>query len=179
MSAKVNKSITIHQGKIFKLVTENITLANGISSDMDIIRHPGASAIIPLFNTNTVLLIKQYRYAIEKYIWEIPAGKIDDDESPLECAKRELIEETGYSAKNWQKVGEIIPVPGYSDEQIHLFIANDLMPARQNLDKDELLDVHEIKFNDAIKMIHRGEIQDSKTICGFFMTTQWLEQTGY
>ncbi len=178
MSAKVNKTATIHQGKIFKIVTENITFSNGVFSDIDIIRHPGASAIIPLSDKNTLILIKQYRHAIEKYIWEIPAGKIDDDEPPIECAKRELIEETGYSAKNWQKMGEIIPVPGYSDERIHLFVANDLVPAKQNLDKDELLDVHEIKFNDAIKMIHRGEIQDSKTICGLFMTMHWLEQTG-
>lgn len=178
MSAKVNKTATIHQGKIFKIVTENITFSNGVSSDIDIIRHPGASAIIPLSDKNTLILIKQYRHAIEKYIWEIPAGKIDDDEPPIECAKRELIEETGYSAKNWQKMGEIIPVPGYSDERIHLFVANDLVPAKQNLDKDELLDVHEIKFNDAMEMIHRGEIQDSKTICGLFMTMHWLEQTG-
>ena len=179
MSAKVNKSATIHQGRIFKIVTENITLANGVSSDMDIIRHPGASAIIPLSDKNTLILIKQYRHAIGKYIWEIPAGTLDHAEPPIECAKRELIEEIGYSANQWQKVGEIISVPGYSDERIHIFLAYDLVPARQNLDKDEMLDVHEIKFDDAMEMIHRGEIQDSKTICGLFMTIHWLEKTKY
>jgi len=121
MSAKVNKSVTIHQGRIFKIVKENITLANGVSSDMDIIRHPGASAIIPLSDKNTIILIKQYRHAIGNYIWEIPAGTLDHDEPPIECAKRELIEETGYSANQWQKLGEIISVPGYSDERIHIF----------------------------------------------------------
>ncbi len=179
MSAKVNKSVTIHQGRIFKIVKENITLANGVSSDMDIIRHPGASAIIPLSDKNTIILIKQYRHAIGNYIWEIPAGTLDHDEPPIECAKRELIEETGYSANQWQKLGEIISVPGYSDERIHIFLANDLVPARQNLDKDEMLDVHEIKFDDAMEMIHRGEIQDSKSICGLFMAMHWLEKTGH
>ena len=179
MSAKVNKSVTIHQGRIFKIVKENITLANGVSSDMDIIRHPGASAIIPLSDKNTIILIKQYRHAIGNYIWEIPAGTLDHDEPPIECAKRELIEETGYSANQWQKLGEIISVPGYSDERIHIFLAYDLVPARQNLDKDEMLDVHEIKFDDAMEMIHRGEIQDSKSICGLFMAMHWLEKTGH
>ncbi|MDY7032323.1 MAG: NUDIX hydrolase [Thermodesulfobacteriota bacterium] len=176
MSAKTNNSVTIHQGRVFKMVTENITLANGVSIDIDVIRHPGASAIIPFSNKKRVILIKQYRYAVGGYIWEIPAGTLNPDETPITCARRELIEETGYSAHEWQKLGEITPVPGYSDERIHIFLATNLIPAEQNLDKDEMLDVHEVEFDDAIEMIYRGDIQDSKTICGLFMAMRWLER---
>ena len=177
MSAKVNQSVMKHRGRVFKMVTENITLANGVSIDIDIIRHPGASAIIPLCDEDTVMLIKQYRHAVGGYIWEIPAGTLDTDETPLICAKRELIEETGYSARDWKKLGEITPVPGYSDERIHIFLATKLISAEQNLDKDEILDVHKIKLKNAIEMIHKGDIQDSKTICGLFLVTHQLGQT--
>ena len=169
MSVKINSRTTIHQGRVFTLVTENIILPNEVAIDIDILRHPGASAIVPLSHKNTVILIKQYRHAIGEYIWEIPAGTLDPEESPMACAKRELTEETGFSANQWRKLGEITPVPGYSDERIHIFLATDLTPAKQNLDKDEVLNVHEIGFDQGIKMIYKGEIQDSKTIAGLFM----------
>lgn len=151
------------------MVTENITLTNGEIVDIDILRHPGAAAMVPLLDRETVVLIRQYRHAVGGYIWEIPAGTLAPEESPLVCAKRELIEETGFSANAWHKLGEITPVPSYSDERIHIFLAEDLMPAEQNLDNDEMLDVHKIRFDDAIKMIYKGEIQDSKTINGLLM----------
>lgn len=178
MSAKVNSSATIYQGRIFKMVSENITLANGVSTDLDIIRHPGAAAIVPLSDKNTVLMIKQYRHAVGGYIWEIPAGAFDPGETAVACAKRELIEETGYLARDWEKLGEMTPVPGYSDERIHLFLASGLLPAEQKLDKDEALDVHEMKLGDAMEMIYRGEVQDGKTICGLFMAAHRLGQIG-
>ncbi len=173
---KVNKSVSIHHGRVFKLVKEHITLANGVSSEIDIIRHPGASAIIPMSDKNNVILIKQYRHAVGNYLWEIPAGTLNPNESALICAKRELIEETGYSAIAWKKLGEIIPVPGYSNELIHIFLATGLKSAKQNLDFDEILEVHEIKFADALTMIYQGEIQDSKTVCGLFMAAHRLKQ---
>ena len=172
MCAEVNDITTIHNGRVFKIVSEDITLANGVSTNMEIIRHPGASAIVPFLNHDTIILIRQYRHAIGDYIWEIPAGTFDPSETALVCAKRELIEETGYMANEWQKLNEITPVPAYSDERIHIFFATDLEPAEQNLDKDEILEVHEIKFTKALDMIYRGEIQDSKTICGLFMAAQ-------
>jgi ADP-ribose pyrophosphatase len=143
---------------------------------MDIIRHPGAAVMIPLFNKNTILLIRQFRHALGDFIWEIPTGTLKAREKAIDCAKRELTEETGYSAKEWHKIGEIIPLPAYSDARMHIFIAADLVPAEQKLDKDELLDVHQIKFDDAIDMIHKGEIQDSKTISGLFIALHWLKQ---
>jgi len=176
MNTKINRHVTLHEGRVFSLVTENVTLENGVTIDLDIIRHPGASAIVPLTENNTLLMIKQYRHATGGFIWEIPAGTLDPDETPLQCAKRELIEETGFSAKAWQRLGEITPLPGYSDERIHIFLATDLTPASQDLDMDEILHVHEISFDEAVKMIQRGEIEDGKTISGLFMASLCLNE---
>lgn len=174
MSAKVNKSVTLHKGKVFTLLRENVTLDNGVTVDLDVIRHPGASAIVPVSDGNKLILIKQFRHSVGDYIWEIPAGTLDPDETYLECAQRELVEETGFSANTWQKLGEIIPVPGYSDERIRIFLATELAPAEQDLDKDEVLAVHEIRIDDAVDMIRKGAILDGKTITGLFMANQLL-----
>ena len=175
MPATVNRSVTILQARSFRVVAENITLPNGVTTDTHVLRHPGSAGIIPLFNETKLVLIKQYRHATGDFIWEIPAGTLDPQETPLNCAKRELVEETGYSAGGWKKLGEIFLAPGYSEERMQLFLATDLTPARQNLDLDELLDVHEIGFDEAMEMISSGTIQDSKTISGLFMAAHWLK----
>ncbi|RLB13105.1 MAG: ADP-ribose pyrophosphatase [Deltaproteobacteria bacterium] len=172
---RVNKRDVVYEGRIFKLVKENITLENGISTDLDIIRHPGAAAIVPAYGYDKIVLVKQYRHAIGEYIWEIPAGTFDGNEDPLECAKRELAEETGYSADFWEKLGEITPVPAYSDEKIHVYFAANLVKEKQNLDEDEILHVHTLRVPDVLEMIQRGEIRDSKTIASLFMATLWMK----
>gem|GEM_PF-78997 len=178
ISAKLNETKTIYKGRVFTLASDNITLPNGVTTGIDIIRHPGAAAMVPMLNKNTVLLIKQYRYAAGGFIWEIPAGTLNPGESPLECAKRELVEETGYSADKLEKLTEIVPVPGYSDERIHIYLATGLVKAVQKLDKDEILNVHEINMNDALKMIAKGEIIDSKTISGLYLASCFLVNRG-
>lgn len=175
MYARVNSSVTLHRCRVFELLKENITLRNGVTTDLEIINHPGASAIVPVSHDRTLLLIKQYRHAIGEYIWEIPAGTLNPDETPLECAKRELQEETGFSASTWEKLGEITPLPGYSNERIHIFLASDMSRARQKLDRDEMLDVHMVSIDNAFEMIHGGLIQDSKTISGLFMANRRLK----
>ncbi|RJQ50528.1 MAG: NUDIX hydrolase [Desulfobacteraceae bacterium] len=169
MLVNVNSRILLHQGRTFHFVKENVTLENGVTVDLEIVRHPGAAAIVALSSPKTVVLLRQYRHALGRHIWEIPAGTLNPSESALECAKRELVEETGYSAAEWRKLGEITPVPGYSDERIHLFLAGSLSPAKQNLDHDEVLDVHEVQLEEAMKMVSRGDIQDGKTICSLFL----------
>jgi ADP-ribose pyrophosphatase len=169
MTAKINSRTIIHRGRVFSLVKENVTLDNDVTTDMEFIEHPGATAIIPMFNDSHILLLKQYRHALRQYIWEIPAGTLDPEEGVIDCAKRELIEETGYSAEQWQKLGEITPVPGYSDERIHIYLATDLQPAEQDLDKDEIIRVHKVKFSEALEMVKNGEIQDAKSITGLLM----------
>jgi ADP-ribose pyrophosphatase len=178
MSAIINSSATLHKGRVFNLVNENYTLENGVTAEMDFIQHPGAAAMVPMLNNQEVVLIKQYRHAIREFIWEIPAGTLDAGESPLNCARRELIEETGYSADDWHPLGTITPGPGYSDERINIFLASDLKIAEQQLDADEMLNVHPIKFNNALQMILRGEISDGKTITGLFLASEWLNRKG-
>lgn len=176
MAAKINNQVVIHKGRTFSFVKENVTLENGVTVDLEMVRHPGASAMVSLIKQDTLILLKQYRHAVGRFIWEIPAGTLSPNEAALDCARRELIEETGYSAKTWKKLGEITPVPGYSDERIHIFLAKDLVPAEQNLDRDEILDVHEVPFQEALKMIEHGDIQDSKTICGLHMAMHHIRE---
>ena len=161
----------LHKGKVFRLSKERLTLPNGETVELEIIHHPGAAAIVPLLADRRVVMIKQYRHAVGRFLWEVPAGTINPGESPIECAKRELPEEVGYRAHVFQKIGEIYPVPGYSDEHIHIFLATGLTPGRQNLDTDEVLDVKPIALEEALEMIKRGEIRDAKTIIGLFFTT--------
>jgi ADP-ribose pyrophosphatase len=176
METKILKQTQLHQGRVFTLIREKITLPNGTTVDLDIIRHPGAAAMVPLNEDGSLVMVRQYRHAIGEYIWEIPAGTLNPDESPLECAKRELIEETGYSATEWEELGAIVPVPGYSDEKIHIFLAQGLRPARQDLDPDEILRVREIPLEEAFHMAERGEIKDSKTISSLFLLRSRLEK---
>lgn len=175
MSATINSRTKIHHGRVFKLVSENVTLENGVTTNIEFVHHPGAAGIVPMPDENHIILIKQYRHSLREHIWEIPAGTRDPDESMLTCARRELAEETGYSAEKWIELLEITPVPGYSDERIQLFLATEMKAAQQNLDKDEMLNVHTISFDQALKMIRRGEIRDSKTISGLYLAFFWLQ----
>ncbi|MBT8341662.1 MAG: NUDIX hydrolase [Desulfatitalea sp.] len=167
--ATINHKRTLHHGRVFEFTVENVHLDNDVTIDLEIIRHPGASAVVPITEEGAVILIKQYRHAVANYIWEIPAGTFDGKEDPLACARRELIEETGFAARRWQRLGAVTPVPGYSDERIHLFMARDLTPAKQRLDHDEILQVHTIAFDQVMEMIFDGQIEDAKTIAGILL----------
>jgi ADP-ribose pyrophosphatase len=172
---QVKKRETIRHGRAFDLTVENVTLPNGVNIDMDIIRHPGASAIIALSTEEEVVMLKQYRHAIGGELWEIPAGTFDGKEDPLVCAQRELIEETGYEAQTWESIGAVTPVPGYSDERIYLFIARDLIRKSQKLDPDEIIEVHRLPFRQVVSMILGGEIEDAKTVSAIFHTLPRLK----
>jgi len=169
MATRVNHRTPLYKGRVFLMVKENVTLDNGATADLEYLEHPGAAAIVPLSEAGEVVLIRQYRHALKRYIWEIPAGTLDPGEAVEACARRELTEETGLSAAAWEKIGEITPVPGYSDERVHLFLAGRLTPARQALDADEVLAVHRVPLAEALRMIDRGDIQDAKTICGLLL----------
>jgi ADP-ribose pyrophosphatase len=169
MSYPCNESRAVHKGRVFTLHRDRITLPNGVDTILDVIRHPGAAAIVPVTAQGNVLLIRQFRYAMNGHIWEIPAGTMEPDESPLACAQRELGEEIGVSASRWRKLVELMPLPAYSDEIIHLFRAEELAPTRQHLDPDEILEIHEFSYEDALEMIAAGAIRDAKTIAGLMM----------
>ena len=171
---KVNNIRTLHKLKLFTLVTESITLSNGFETDIHILRHPGAAAVVPLTASGAIILIHQYRHAVGENIWEIPAGTLDPGESPLTCAQRELIEETGFSATTFNELGDIVPVPAWSDERITIFLATGLAAAEQALEKDEQLEVHEVQWERVLTMIDRGDIKDAKTVTGILRAQRYL-----
>lgn len=169
MPVNVNACQRIHSGRVFDIYQEDVTLENGAHVAMEIIRHPGAAAIVALTANKEILLIRQYRHAVDGFIWEIPAGTISGSETPLECARRELTEETGYCADTWSDLGVITPAPGYADERIHLFIARDLKEKAQNLDQDEVITVHKVAPEEVLSMVAGGKIQDAKTLSALFL----------
>lgn len=173
-NAKVNHSALIRKGRVFDFYAENVTLPNGVTMDIEVIRHPGAAAIVPVMDDGQILMLKQYRHAVGGFIWEIPAGTLDPGEDVDACAARELTEETGYRARQMQKLGQITPLPAYSDERIHLYLATGLSRASQNLDADELLYVHPVAMDRAMAMIADGTIQDAKTITGLHLAASRL-----
>jgi len=174
MPIEVLTQKTIRTGRVFDITVENVTFPNGTNIDLEIIRHPGASAIVPLTSDCEVVMLKQYRHAVGRTLWEIPAGTFDAGEAPLACAKRELTEETGFEAEAWESMGAVVPLAGYSDERIHLFLAKGLTPASQSLDPDEIIEVHSIQLDKVVSMIQEGEIEDAKTIVAIFRTIHRL-----
>jgi ADP-ribose pyrophosphatase len=162
---QVHERRLIHTGRIFDIYTETLSADSGKPFQLDIIRHPGAAAIVPVTAEGEIVLLSQYRHAAGGTIWEIPAGTLEDGEAPEQCARRELTEETGFIAQSWTRLGSILPLPAYSDERIHLFLARDLTPARQALDADEILAVHTFAFEVVFEMVRDGRIEDAKSIC--------------
>jgi ADP-ribose pyrophosphatase len=158
----------IYKGRVVELVVESITLPNGHAMQLEVVRHPGASAVVALTASDEVLLVRQYRHAVGGYIYEVPAGKLDG-EAPEVCAARELIEEAGVEAGSLELLGSIVTTPGFSDEVIHLFLARDLRPAQQQLEEDEVLTVERVPFARALEMCRRGELRDAKSMCALLL----------
>ena len=151
------------RGAWLEVVTESVQLPNGTSIDLDIVRHPGASAVVPFVTDDEVLLIRQYRYATGGELWEVPAGKLDVGEDALTCARRELEEEAGQRAGRLEALGPMWASPGFTDEQIHLFAAFDLEPVPQRLEADEVIELEQMPFRRALEMVWSGEISDAKS----------------
>jgi ADP-ribose diphosphatase len=156
----------IYRGRVVNLNLETVTLPNGSTIELEVIRHPGAAAAVPLTDDGNVLLIRQYRHAAGGYIYEIPAGKIDPGEDPLACAAREVEEEIGRRASSLTPMLSFYTTPGFTDEVIHLFLATGLTPGTQSLEQDEVLEVVEMPLEQAIRHIADGTIRDAKTIIG-------------
>jgi ADP-ribose pyrophosphatase len=157
---------TIFKGKVVTLNLETVTLPNGTTVELEVVRHPGAAAIVPLKDERTVVLIRQYRLAAGGFIYEIPAGKLHPGEDPRDCAAREIEEEIGYRAGRIDRLETFFTAPGFTDEVMHLFLATGLTKTAQKLDHDEVLEVVEMPLEDAIARIRDGTIRDAKTIVG-------------
>jgi ADP-ribose pyrophosphatase len=156
----------IYRGRVVTLNLETVTLPNGATIELEVIRHPGAAAAVPLTDDGNVLLIRQYRHAAGGYIYEIPAGKIDPGEEPIACAAREVEEEIGRRPSSLAPMLSFYTTPGFTDEVIHLFLATGLTPGTQSLEHDEVLEVVEMPLEQAIRHIADGTIRDAKTIIG-------------
>ena len=162
--AEVHRIQTHYQGKLFSFVSEDVTLPNGTRAEMAVVRHPGSTAVVPLLDNDTVVMERQYRHALRDYLLEIPAGTMEPGEKPLDCARRELEEETGYQAKQMIELGPVHILPAYSDEITHVYIARELHLTRQRLDKDEILDVVHYPLDQTLAMISDGRITDALTV---------------
>ena len=159
----------VYTGKFLKLNLDTVALPNGKITELEILRHPGASATVPLKENGKVVLIRQLRHATGGFIYEIPAGKLDLQEDPRVCAARELEEEVGYRAGHLELLTSIWTAPGFTDEVIHIFLGTNLEIGRQNLDQDEILEIVEWDLEEAISKIQDGTIRDAKTIIGLQM----------
>jgi ADP-ribose pyrophosphatase len=159
----------VFTGRIISLDIDTVQFPNGNVGELEMIRHPGASAVLPFLDPMDaadprVLLIRQYRHATGDYLWEIPAGRRDGDETPEATAERELREETGYRARHFQRLTSIWTTPGFTDEVIHLFVATELTPGQDALEADEVLAVHEKRWGEVLEMVRNGTITDTKTL---------------
>src|SRR2546425_5430855 len=153
---------------------ESAALPNGVTLDLAVIRHPGASAIVAIDANGAIPLLTQYRHAVGGWLKEIPAGCINAGETPRACAERELREEAGLVARQWDQLGTIVTIPSFCDERITLFLARDLTCAERALDHDEVIDVERVPLDEALIMIRRGEICDAKTIAALHLTCEFL-----
>lgn len=162
---KTLTSEIVFKGKIFDIKHDEVELSNGAKSFRDIILHPGGVVIVAQ-KGEKIILVKQYRYAISEAIFELPAGKLEKGEDPFEAAKRELYEETGYEASNWESLGYINTTAGICNERLYLYKAQITDFIGQKPDENEIIDYFEFDKNEVFDMIKKGEINDAKTICG-------------
>lgn len=164
----------IYSGRIVKLDVIDVRLPDGKETTREIIRHPGAVALVALDAEQRVLLVRQYRNAADKILLEIPAGTLHPDEAPLACAERELQEETGYRPGKLEPLGGIYAAPGYTTEFIHLFLATDLSESRLAMDDDEFIEVERLPLPEALAMIEQGVIADGKSVVGLLRVARRL-----
>jgi ADP-ribose pyrophosphatase len=164
----------VYDGSLLKVHRDVVRLPDGAEASREYIRHPGAAAIVALFDDGRVLLERQYRYAQRREFIELPAGKLEPDEPHLETARRELLEETGYAAQEWTRLGVLHTAIAYTDEAIELYLARKLTKGERRLDAGEFLETLILPLDEAIEMIRDGRITDVKTIAGLLWVRTFL-----
>lgn len=173
--ARVLSSRIAFRGKVFHVTSDEVVEPNGVHAKRDIVRHQGSVVVLPVDttgNTPRVLLIRQYRYAPDEMMWEIPAGRIDDGEQPLEAGKRELAEETGFTARKWKRALSFYASPGFMNEMMHILLAEDLTSGKATPEEDERISKRFFPLATVVNMINTGKIRDGKTIAGVLWYAQ-------
>lgn len=173
-TTKLSKEV--YKGKLLHVFYDEAILPNGAISSREWIKHPGACAVVPVFENNDVMLIDQFRYPPRKLFLEVPAGKIDQGEAIDKTAERELLEETGLKAESLINIGHFYPAIGYANEVIHIYVARGLSQTNEDTDDDEFVQQRRIPFQKAIEMVHSGEINDGKTICCLLRVEHYLKE---
>ncbi len=161
---KTLNSEQIFNGKVVKVFRDDVEVSNGHKSFREVVRHNGGVVILA-FKENKILMVRQFRYPMREVLLELPAGKLEKGEDPFLAAKRELEEETGYQANKWTDLGYVYTSPGYSDEKLYLYKAENLEYTRCHPDEGEILEPLELEYNDVMKMVKNGEVSDAKTLC--------------
>ncbi len=175
MNYKILESNILFRGKVFNLRVDKIRYDSGNEGVREIAVHPGGAVVVPVKDDGKLVMVSQYRYPMERNLIEFPAGKLDFNEEPIICATRELQEETGYSAANFQRLGSISTTPGFCTEILHIFLATGLTPGDHKREEGEFgMEVKEFSYNEIEEKIMKGDIFDSKTICGLFMASKFL-----
>ncbi len=167
-------SETVYSGNLLHVKRDRVRLPNGSETGREYIVHPGAVLAVPVLDDGSLVFERQFRYPLGRTFIELPAGKIDPGEDPLVTGQRELLEETGYSAREWTKLAELHPCIGYSDEIIHIYLATGLDAGDHNRDHDESLDVFTLTLSQAMEALRRGEITDGKTMIALFWAEKYL-----
>lgn len=166
---KTLESKRVYEGRIINLRLDSVSLENGNTAMREVVEHPGAVGIVALKENGDIVMVKQYRKAVEQVLLELPAGKLEQGEDPADCAARELTEETGYTAGDLRYLVSFYTSPGFSNEVMHMFLATDLKEGKNDPDDDEMVETVEISRDRAIDMILKGEIKDGKTIAGILL----------
>jgi ADP-ribose diphosphatase len=162
----LNRRSEVYKGRVVNLVVDSITTSQGVDTVREVFQHPGGAAVIPLFPNDDVLLVKQFRYPMQEYLLELPAGKIDPGETPESTAARELEEEVGYTCGRLTKIAEFYTTPGFCDERLFLYLAEELEPCEKLQDEDEEIEIVRFSLDVLPELIKRGGIVDAKTIIG-------------
>ncbi len=166
---------TIYDGKIIRVENWRVSLPDGREAAREVVIHKGAAAIVPVDAQGMVTLVRQHRVALDTFTWEIPAGKLDSvSEDPLDCAKRELEEETGLRAANWRRLSHVITTPGFCTEQISIYLATELSQHEAHADQDEFLRLQKMPLDEAVNRVMAGEFRDAKTCLGLLMAARVL-----
>ncbi|HKI79459.1 MAG TPA: NUDIX hydrolase [Ignavibacteriaceae bacterium] len=169
MNFKVTNSEVKFSGKVFDLKIDEILYDSGNKGIREVAVHPGGAVVVAVKNDGKIIMVKQFRYPFQKFLIELPAGKLDKDEDPMNCAVRELEEETGYAAGQIEKLGSIYTTPGFCTEELHIYLAKDLAAGEHNREEGEYeMEIFEFTLEEIEEKIKNGEIVDSKTICGIY-----------